>query len=141
MKNLLAILCLFALIATGTCKNDTDKTEAEAEVAESGDALKDGTDYKTYKGEFIYTADGAVLMGKNFIYGVEMDMMSEILSRQVAPVKKDSTDMVAVLVRGEVKPKEKGAEGWDEVLTIKEIVAVNNRPSEADIKIEEKKED
>lgn len=140
MKNLLTLLCLFTLLLTGACKNETKNNQAETEVTETADNLKDGTDYKTFKGEFIYTKEGAVLMGKNFIYGVKMDMMAEILSRQVAPVKVDSNDMVAVVVRGEVGPKEKGAEGWDEILTIKEIVAVNNRPSEADIKIEEKKD-
>lgn len=139
MKNLLTLLSLIALIAFGACKNDA-KPEAEAEVVEESDKLIEDKDYKTFKGDFIYTKEGAVLMGKNFIYGVEMDLMAEILSRQVAPSKVDTNDMVAVVVRGEVNPKTKGAEGWDEILTIKEIVAVSERPTEADIKIEEKKD-
>ena len=139
MKNLLTLLSLIALIAFGACKNDA-KPEAEAEVVEESDKLIENKDYKTFKGDFIYTKEGAVLMGKNFIYGVEMDLMAEILSRQVAPSKVDTNDMVAVVVRGEVNPKAKGAEGWDEILTIKEIVAVSERPTEADIKIEEKKD-
>jgi len=140
MKKLLTILCLIALVAFGACKNENNNSEAVVEETEETDKLIDSTDFKTFKGDFIYTKEGAVLMGKDFIYGVKMDMLAEILSRQVAPAQTDSNDMVAVVVRGEVNPKAKGDEGWEEVLTIKQIVAVSDRPSEADIKIEEKKD-
>ncbi len=93
-----------------------------------------------YEGEFIYVADGAVLKGDNFIYGVTLDEMSEYLKDKVAPVKKDDYDMVPVVVKGTLANKAEGAEGWDEVLTITEIVSVSDTPSEADIKLEDKKE-
>lgn len=140
MKQLATIFTLMALISFGACKNDkTETKEAVVEQIEEKDGLMNGT-YKTYKGEYIYVADGAVLKGSNFIYGVKMDTMATILARQVEPAKVEEFDMVPVVVRGVVNPKPAGAEGWDEILTIKEIVAVSDTPAEADIKIEEKQQ-
>ena len=92
-----------------------------------------------FEGEFIYVADGAVLKGESFIYGVTLDEMATALKEKVASVKKDDFDMVPVVVKGIVNNKAEGTEGWDEVITITEIVSVSDTPSEADIKIEDKK--
>lgn len=93
-----------------------------------------------YEGEFIYIADGAVLKGSDFIYGVTLDEKAEELQDKVAPIKRDDFDMVPVVVKGKLGKKAEGEEGWDEVLTITEIVSVSDTPSEADIKIEDNKE-
>ena len=93
-----------------------------------------------YQGEFIYLEDAAVLKGRNFIYGVTLDEKAKELADQVAPVKNEDFDMVAVVVKGVVSknPNLKAeGEGWEEVITIKEIIAVSDKPAEADIKIEE----
>jgi hypothetical protein len=47
--------------------------------------------------------------------------------------------MVPVIVKGTISKKPEGQEGWDEILTINEIVKVSDTPSEADIKIDAKK--
>ncbi len=65
--------------------------------------------------------------------------MAEELAKRVKPVKRDEFDMVPVVVKGTLKNKEEGEEGWNEILTITEIVSVSDTPSEADVKIEEKK--
>ena len=93
-----------------------------------------------YEGEFIYVDGGAVLKGDNFIYGVTIDEMSNYLKERVGTIKKDDFDMVPVVVKGTLKNKPQGAEGWDEILTITQVVSVSETPSEADIKIEDKKE-
>ena len=93
-----------------------------------------------YEGEFIHVADAAVLKGSNFIYGVVLNDISEELAAQVALVKKDDFDMVPVVIKGKLSKKPKDTEGWDEQLTITEIVKVSSTPSEADIKIDSKKE-
>ncbi len=93
-----------------------------------------------FEGEFIYVADGAVLKGDTFIYGVTLDEMATALKDKVAPIKKDDFDMVPVVVKGVVSKKAEGTEGWDEIITITEIVSVSDTPSEADIRIEDKKE-
>jgi hypothetical protein len=47
--------------------------------------------------------------------------------------------MVPVAVKGSINRKPEGVEGWDEIITITEIVLVGNKPSKIDIKLEEKK--
>ena len=66
--------------------------------------------------------------------------MASKLAEQVAPVKNDEFDMVEVVVKGVVTPKSEEDDGWDEILTIKEIVSVSDKPSPADIKFEETEE-
>ena len=140
----LALLLTLALVLVA-CKSDNKESESvqtETETqANSALRLKnnvnDGT--KQIKGEFIYVEDGAVLKGSNFIYGVELNDLAEELKNRVEPVKKDVYDMVPVTVRGRVSTKKEGADGWDEIVTITEILNVSNTPAEADIKIEDKK--
>ncbi len=130
MKKIFLLLALAAAIVS--CKNTEDKKTDlnSAEVA---------VNIKTYKGEFLYLADAAVLKGNNFIYGVTIDEMMHELADQVQQVKKDDFDMVPVVVKGSLTKKIEGSEGWEEIITITEIVNVSDTPSEADIKIEEKK--
>lgn len=121
MKKILLLLAI--TISIVACKNETPKTSNDPQ----------------FEGEFIFVTDGAVLKGDTFIYGVAIDEMSEELQEKVAPIKRDSYDMVPVVVKGILNNKTEGTEGWDEVLTITEIVSVSDTPSEADIKIEDKK--
>ncbi len=132
-------LILILSIVLFSCKNSEEKreeksidTEISAETSESSDIL--------YRGEFIYIADAAVLKGNNFIYGVTIDSMATELAKQVEPVKETDFDMVEVVVKGIITPKPEGQEGWDEILTIKEIVMVSKTPSKIDINIEDSKE-
>lgn len=122
-----------------SCKNSEEKTEKKtadteinSESNETGDTI--------YRGDFIYISDAAVLKGSNFIYGITIDDMATELSKQVEPVKETEFDMVEVAVKGIITPKPEGQEGWDEILTIKEIVMVSKTPSKIDIKIEDSKE-
>lgn len=132
MKKIILLLAVFTLVLS--CKNTEEKqTEATEITSENADALK------TFKGEFLYMEDAAVLKGDNFIYGVTLDEISQELADKVAPVKRDPFDMVEVYVRGTVHNKAEGEEGWDEIITINEIISVSDTPAEADIKIEEKK--
>ncbi len=127
-------LLLVIAIAIVSCKNAEDKkSETENNVAEAA------VNVQMFKGEFLYLADAAVLKGDNFIYGVTIDETMHQLADQVKSIKKDEFDMVPVIVKGNITKKPEGAEGWDEIITITEIVNVSNTPSEADIKIEENK--
>ena len=103
-------------------------------VEQSGAKVSAGI--PTYRGEFIYSNDAAVLKGNDFIYGVAIDDMSKQLAAQVEPIKNDEFDMVGVVVKGLLSKKEAGTEGWEDILTIVEIVKVNDKPAEVDIKIE-----
>ncbi len=137
-KSLYGLLVLLIMIS---CKENKEQetTEAGPEIELTETIAEAATPlYNSYRGEFIYVADGAVLNGKNFIYGVKLDSMAQVLADQVAPIKENDFDMVEVIVYGIVEPKPEGQEGWDEILTIKEIVSVSETPSPADIKLEDK---
>jgi len=122
-----------------SCKNSEEKSATEnpeVEITEKGNTAKD----ILYKGDFIYIADAAVLKGTNFIYGVTLDEMATELAKQVKPAQDTEFDMVEVIVKGIISPKPEGQEGWDEIITIKEIVKVSSTPSKIDIKLEDSKE-
>ena len=125
-------------LAVVSCKNSEEKQGEGPDAAT--EAKTEGTaEIKSYRGEFLYLSDGAVLKGDNFIYGVALDAKAKELAERVKPIKVDSFDMVPVFIKGAVNKKAPGTEGWDEIITIKEIVNVSNKPAEADIKFEEKK--
>ena len=77
---------------------------------------------KFTEGDFIFLEDAAVLKGDKFIYGVTIDDLSKQLADKVKASKSSDFDMVPVAVKGNVSQKPEGQEGWDEILTITEIV-------------------
>ena len=117
--------------AVFSCKNSEEKNSADEMTAENTENLE------TYKGDFIDSNGAIVLMGSNFIYGVKRNEISDQLSKQVSAVKKNDFDMVGVTVKGNVSKNTDNESEWEELITIKEIVKVNDTPSEVDIKLEE----
>ena len=94
-----------------------------------------------YRGEVIFTEEGAVMNGLDFTYGIVLDTIAKELKARVEPIKKDEYDMVKVVVAGVVSDNPalaEGKEGWEEVITIKKILSVSAQPSQPDVKIEAK---
>lgn len=91
---------------------------------------------QTIVGEFIYLSDAAVLKGDNFIYGVKIDQKTKELADLVASKQRDKFDMVPVTINGVIHPKPEGTEGWEEIITIKEILKIKEPTTEGSIKIE-----
>ncbi len=133
MKKILFIIVIS--IMTFSCKNSEEKTQ-DTVTTEKKEVTMD----VLYQGDFIYVADAAVLKGNNFIYGVALNDMATELAKQVKPIQETEFDMVEVTVKGTIAPKPEGQEGWDEIITITEIVAVSQTPSKIDIKLEASKE-
>ena len=128
------ILITFLSIVSFSCKEEIKTSkEKESKVA------LNSAEENLYRGDFIFLKDAAVLKGDNFIYGVSIDELSKQLAERVKEVKVSDFDMVPVAVKGKISQKQEGQEGWDETLTITEIVLVGNSPSKIDVKIEEKK--
>jgi len=124
------LLLLFS-VAIFSCKNSEEKNVSEGLTTENAENLK------TFKGDFINSDGALVLMGTNFIYGVKRNEVSEQLSKQVSAVKTNDYDMVGVRVKGIVSKNTDSESEWEELITIKEIMKVNDTPSEVDIKLEE----
>ena len=129
MKKIFLLLLLSA--AVFSCKNSEEKNVTDEMTTENTENLQ------TYKGDFIDSNGAVVLMGSNFIYGVKRNEVSNDLSKQVSAIKKNDFDMVGVTVKGTISKNTEDESEWEELITIKEIVKVNDTPSEVDIKLEE----
>ena len=136
MKKILFFILIS--IITFSCKNNTEKSSKKVDKSDTSDEIVNPKD-KIYSGDFIYLGDAAVLKGNKFIYGVTLDEMATELADKVKSVKESDFDMVPVAVKGSINRKPEGLEGWDEIITITEIVLVGSKPSKIDIKLEEKK--
>lgn len=119
MKKVFVLLISFLVLSS--CKNNEESSQ---------------DDTQEITADFIYFDDAAVLKGPDFIYGVKLNDKAKELSEKVAPVKKDEYDMVPVVVKGIITKKEESEEGWEEIVTITEIVKVSTRPSNPDVKLD-----
>ena len=88
-----------------------------------------------YHGEFIHTPEASVFSGSSYVYGVEMNEMAKELATRVKAVQQNETQIIPVAVQGILSKKPEGTEGWDEILTITQIISVSDTPIEADVKI------
>lgn len=124
MRKILMLLCCITLFAA--CKNTPKDAVVDSELTTES--------IIEIQAEFIYIQDAAVLKGKSFIYGVELDDKAKELAEQVKKYKKDQYDMVPVVVKGLVKPNPV-KDGWKEIVEIQEILKVlpvkKEAPSEA----------
>ena len=130
MKKIVLLLMFSTLIFS--CKNSQEKNTENEETA-----IEMPENAKTYQGDFINSDGAMVLMGPNFIYGVNRNQISEELSNQVEAIKENDYDMVGVVVRGVVSQNSNSGSEWEEEITINQIVRVNDTPSEVDIKLNE----
>ena len=138
MKKIFLLIVLS--IGIISCKNTEEKQAESVDASVVNDASIVADDsIDSHRGDFLFMDDAAVLKGNNFIYGVTINEMSKELAKQVKSIKEDEYTMVPVFVKGFVKPKPIGADGWEEILTITEILNVSLIPAKEDIKIEEKK--
>ncbi len=94
------------------------------------------TSYEVIEGEFIYLVDAAIIKGDSFIYGVALDDKMHELATIVKPLQRDEYDMVPVVIKGIINPKPTIEEGWDFIVTIKEIVEVKAPTADTSIKLE-----
>ncbi|MFT4668508.1 MAG: hypothetical protein ACI9M9_000721 [Flavobacteriaceae bacterium] len=134
MKKMFLLIVLS--IGLVSCKNTEEK---QAENVDPSAIIDGSVVDDNYRGDFLFMDDAAVLKGKDFIYGVTINEMSKELAKRVEAIKEDEFTMVPVFVKGIIKTKPIGADGWDEILTITEILNVSLKPAKEDIKIEEKK--
>lgn len=133
MKRGLLIVCLS--IAFISCKKDIKSSEGSSETTQND------SKYTSFKGQFIYYADAAVLQTKDDIYGVVINEKMHELDGLVKKFKTEDTDMVPVEVEGLLIPKLKNEEGWPYRVDIKKIVNIfKPNPNDNDIiKVGEKK--
>lgn len=113
-------------------KSEKEETQTETQIADS-------TALRTYRGEFIFTPEASVFKGNSFVYGVEMNEVAKELGKRVEAIKQSNYDMVPVIVRGVVTKKSQDTEGWDEIISITEIIDVSDSPTKADVELKANK--
>ncbi|WP_203295291.1 hypothetical protein [Luteirhabdus pelagi] len=128
---LLAFVAFCFLGCKEQSKAQSEKTAADVTITPAGE--------KTLTGEFIYVDDAAVLQQNNKVYGVVLNEIAKDLAEEVTAIQKDPYDMVMVTVKGTTKKKEAGTDGWEDILTITEVLSIQDKATMADVKIEEKK--
>ena len=116
MTKLFGLLILS--LALFSCQDDERK-----DLMDQPETEKVPDSIQVLEGEFVYTADAAVIRGENFVYGVTLDSMSNVLSEKISPLKSDDFDMVPVKVKAKILPNP-SQEGWEEVIEIREILEV-----------------
>ncbi|SDS44710.1 hypothetical protein [Gramella sp. MAR_2010_147] len=116
MKKLFGLLILSSLLFS--CQD-----EERRELMDQPEVEKVPDSIQVLKGEFVYGADAAVMRGENFVYGVTLDSLSQLLSDKIAPLKSDDFQMIPVTVKAKIKPNP-AQEGWEEVIEILEIIKV-----------------
>ena len=134
-KTLLILLLSVVLISCNDSKTDKSDPQVETSIEDQREA----DSILTYQGEFIFTPDAAVFKGNSYIYGVTVNDLAKDLAKRVNAVKTEDYDMVPVIVRGKVTHKPEGADGWDEILTITEIINVSDTPTKADVELKANK--
>ena len=97
--------------------------EGRKELMDGPEAEKAPDSIQVLEGDFVYAADAAVIRGEDFVYGVTLDSMSQVLSDKVAPLKSDDFEMIPVKVKAKISANPR-QEGWEEVIEILEIVEV-----------------
>lgn len=110
-----ALLALLFMVLG--CGEDPAPEELEPAAVVAKDSIP------TIKGEFIFLADAAVLKGKDFIYGVQIDSISKKLADSVAQFKRDEFDMIPVTVKAKIV-QNPGQRGWEELVQIREILEI-----------------
>lgn len=134
IKNLSMFLLVTLFLFS--CKNvEEKKQELDIPVVEEVALETESEISGVLHGEYIYTPEAAVFTGKTFIYGVELNDLARELAARVDAVKKDDYDIVPVSIQGKITKKPEGSEGWDEIITITQIISVSDTPIEADVKI------
>ncbi|WP_041250406.1 hypothetical protein [Christiangramia forsetii] len=116
MKKLFGLLILSLTLLS--CQDEDRK-----ELMDKPQTEKVPDSIQVLEGEFVYSAEAAVMRGENFVYGVTLDSMSKVLSKKIAPLKSDDFEMIPVTIKAQIKPNI-AQEGWEEMIEIIEIIEV-----------------
>lgn len=110
--------------------NSTGESKELPELEESFEAIGE-----VYEGDFVYTPEAAVLVGKSFIYGIEINDKAKELGEKAEKIKNNEHDIVPVTLRGVVNNKPEDSDGWDKILTITDIIEISDTPVSTEIQL------
>lgn len=124
------LFILFLVIISVSCKNET---KSETELSNSNEVTEDqGDGLSSFKGEFVYYADAAVMKVNGEMYGVVINEKMHELDKMAEPYQQDYTDYVTAEVKGKLIEKPANEEGWPYRIDIKEIISVEKSQENKD---------
>lgn len=134
---LIAAIALILGVSCNNKKGEKSEKKAEKEVI-SQKKRKSLQSQKlpredVFHGKYIYTDSAAVLKGSNYIYGVQLDSMARRLAELIEPRKEEKYQMFPVVVRGKLQSNPN--EGWEQILTIKEVLAIQEPEKSKTLKV------
>lgn len=125
MRYLFSIILIAITLVSCKDQESTSDSYAPEKLERTAPIVIDNV--TTFKGEFVYVTDAAVLTTKNEMYAVRIDEKMHELEALAKPLKKSEFDMVNVILKGELVPnplKLETGEGWDQMLIIEEILEI-----------------
>ncbi len=114
------ILLIFGLAVSFLACQDEERQEV---LNATNEKETEQDSIQVLTGDFIYVSDEAVFRGENFVYGVTIDSLAEVLAKQTAAYKKEDFDVVSVKIKGKIVPNS-SRNNWDENIEIQEIIDI-----------------
>ena len=115
------ILICIALISF-SCDKKKDSRAVSTNIVETKN-----NDQIIISGEYIFYNNAGVLQTNKNVYGIIVNDKVNELNQQLSAIKKDEYDSVPVVLKGHLRSKKEGEEGWSVKLEITEIVEIINK--------------
>ena len=115
------ILICIALISF-SCDKKKDSRAVSTNIVETKN-----NDLIIISGEYIFYNNAGVLQTNKNVYGIIVNDKVNELNQQLSTIKKDEYDFVPVVLKGHLRSKKEGEEGWSVKLEITEIVEIINK--------------
>ena len=123
LRPILLLCSVFVLFGLQSCKDqateeaDNSRRLTSTKLDENKVVVERESSSRSYRGEFLYVADAAVLKGEDFIYAVKLDSMSMALAERVKELRADLglralRQRVPELLRGERSQERRVGKEW-----------------------------
>ena len=113
VRKLLFIISI--LVMTTACESEKEAAPEKPEAATTVDSIQ------TYRGNFISVGNAAVLKGDSYIYQVKIDSITKFLKEDLENYSLSTKNIVPIEVEGKVVENPAPAEGYSQMIEIKEI--------------------
>ncbi|MDT0555422.1 hypothetical protein [Patiriisocius hiemis] len=123
------IFCL--LVTSCNQKAENNKAEELTVIEQTKDTItntqKTYSTHLKFAGEYYKSNEQAIFKTEYFTFSIIENEMAKELDEKIQKHKKDEFDFVPVVVRGKISKKNKDEEGWEQKITVSEIISVGEK--------------
>lgn len=116
MKRILGLFLLLIIFAA--CQDEDRRELMNQPVTE-----KQPDSIQVLTGNVVFGEESAVIRGEDFVYGVSLDSLGNVLAEKLKPLKSDDFEMIPVTVKAKILPNQ-DRRGLEEMIVIREIIEV-----------------